>query len=97
MVKPPNKGHFFVERLSSSQRLKMNYSYRKGVQKSVLCSEVITFLKGLLKEVPLQYDLFHLAFLGTTNLNAGALCLSMEPFDFHLAGSNEVSTGVAMV
>ena len=43
----------FFERLSSSRRLKMNYHYGKGVQKSVLCWEVVPFSEGPLSEVPL--------------------------------------------
>ena len=40
-----------VERLSSSRRLKTNYCYGKGVQKNVLCWEVIPFSEGPLSEV----------------------------------------------
>ena len=43
----------FFERLSSSRRLKMNYRYRNGVQKSVPCWEVVPFSEGPLLEVPL--------------------------------------------
>ena len=42
-----------VEKFSSSQRLKMNYCYRKGVQKCVLCWEVVPFSEDPLSEVPL--------------------------------------------
>ncbi len=57
-VEPLNKGHLTlssVGRLSLSQRLKMYYCYGKGVQKSVLCREVVPFSEGPLSEVPLYF------------------------------------------
>ena len=42
-----------VERLSSSQRLKMNSCYGKGAQNCVLCWEVVPISEGPLSEIPL--------------------------------------------
>ncbi len=64
-VEPPNKKDTLgsaisssVGRLSLSRRLKMYYCYGKGVQKSVLCREVVPFSEGPLSEV-LLYTYFH--------------------------------------
>ena len=40
----------YVERLSSSRRLKMNDCYEKGVQNCVLCWEVVPFSEGPLSK-----------------------------------------------
>ena len=54
-VEPPNIGLLGSAILSFVLFLevKMNYCYRKGVQKSVLCWEVVPFPEGPLSEVPL--------------------------------------------